>query len=77
MPTIESLNKTELLTVLESVPLSYRPPRPTRQDKVTIVFAIRQAFQASQATRDALHTAWERQRSRKATGKRSDPPSAG
>jgi len=62
MECISSLSKADLLVVLESVPQSYWPPRPTRQDKKVLVECIRSAHLSHKRIRDALSLAWARAR---------------
>jgi hypothetical protein len=38
--------KSQLLQLIEEVPQSYWPPRPTRQDKATLLAVITRAFNA-------------------------------
>jgi hypothetical protein len=61
MASIADLPKSELLRVLESCPQQFWPPRPTRQDKSTLVDAIRRAHYGNETVRVALAAAWKRQ----------------
>ena len=70
MASISSLTKEQLLVVLESVPQSYWPPRPTRQTKETLVSIIQSAHYAHEKVRQALAQAWaERRMDNLRTGK--------
>ena len=66
MANIESLTKTELIGVLEHVQ-HFMPPRATRQDKETLVSAVRKAtFSGTYGAtaRAALADAWADRRRR-------------
>jgi hypothetical protein len=62
MASISSLTKSDLLQILEKCPQRFWPPRPTRQDKATLVDAIRNAHYGNEAVRKALADAWRRRR---------------
>lgn len=46
---LDTLTRDKLLDVLEAVPQSYWPPRPTRQDKAELKARIFQALQSRNA----------------------------
>jgi hypothetical protein len=68
MASISTLTKAQLLAVLEHAPQQYWPPRPTRQDKDTLVEAVHHAHYApapqGDAVRKALAEAWAERRAR-------------
>ena len=47
---LDTLTKDQLLDVLEAVPQSYWPPRPTRQDKPELKARIFQALHSTNGT---------------------------
>ena len=50
---LDTLTRHQLLDVLETVPQSYWPPRPTRQDKAELKARIFQALQSRNSARIA------------------------
>ena len=50
---LDTLTRDRLLDVLEAVPQSYWPPRPTRQDKAELKARIFQALQSRNSARIA------------------------
>ena len=68
MASISDLTKAQLLEVLEHVPQQFWPPRPTRQDKETLVEVVWRAHMMpapkGNAVRGALAAAWKRRRGR-------------
>ena len=48
---LDALARRQLLDVLETVPQSYWPPRPTRQDKAELKARIFQALQSGKSAR--------------------------
>ena len=50
---LDTLTRHQLLDVLEAVPQSYWPPRPTRQDKAELKARIFQALQSRHSARIA------------------------
>ncbi len=50
---LDTLTREQLLDVLEAVPQSYWPPRPTRQDKAELKARILQALQSRNSARIA------------------------
>ena len=50
---LDALTRRQLLDVLETVPQSYWPPRPTRQDKAELKARIFQALQSGNSARIA------------------------
>ncbi len=50
---LDTLTRHQLLDVLEAVPQSYWPPRPTRQDKAELKARVFQALQSPNSARIA------------------------
>ena len=51
--TLDTLTRDQLQDVLEAVPQSYWPPRPTRQDKAELKARVFQALQSQNSARIA------------------------
>lgn len=52
---VDLLRKDELLSVLQHVDQHFWPPRPTRQEKATILAAIKNAIRAGRYTYSPSH----------------------